>query len=44
VILDEGTFADFIEEDDDLIAIHTFEDVAERAIWLWEHVPRREKR
>ncbi len=41
VILDEGTLADFMDEDDDLIVIHTFLDVAERGAWLRTHITSR---
>jgi hypothetical protein len=40
VILDQGTFVDLLEEDDELITIHTFDDALERDAWLREHIPR----
>lgn len=40
VILDESTLADFMDEEDELIVIHTFNSPAERDTWLRENLPR----
>jgi len=40
VILDESTLADFMDEEDELIVIHTFSTPAERDAWLRENVSR----
>jgi hypothetical protein len=40
-IIDERTLADFMDEDDDLVVIHVFDDAAERERWLRKNLPGR---
>ncbi len=44
VIFDESSMADFMDEGDELIAIFTFDDPAERDAWLRKRVPRPHRR
>ena len=38
VVIDEGTLADFMDEDDDLIVIHEFNNAGEREAWLRDNL------